>query len=176
MTFGHSDKTSADAIPQPIPGGERRSTLRALKSWNEAREDGDIPNLARLTVKADRVDELDVFTDNQFLIMFEADTSNSVFIFYGGDLPNMMDRRNMGNTVQQTLPASLKGIFQDACMEAVDKADAVYRHGMIIASSGDSVLYRGIFMPLRSDSQPDRIYVFGAFSNEEGGTELLAAA
>ncbi len=176
MTFGHSDKTSAEAIPQPIPGGERRSTLRALKSWNEAREDGDIPNLARLTVKADRVDELDVFTDNQFLIMFEAHTSNSVFIFYGGELPKLRIRRNLESSMQQTLPKALKATFQDACLEAVSISDVVYRHGMITASSGDSVLYRSIFMPLRSDSQPDRIYVFGAFSNEQGGTELLAAA
>ena len=176
MAFGHREETSAEAIPQPFPGRERRRTLRALESWNNARQDDDIPHLTDLTVKADMVDEWDVFTENQFLIMFEAHTSNSVIIFYGDDLPDMLDRHNAGNSMQQNLPASLKGIFQDACREAVDRGGVVHRHGMITASSGDSVLYRSIFMPLRSDNQADRTYIFGAFSNQEGGTELLAAA
>lgn len=176
MTFEHSDETSAEAILQPFPGRERRSTIKALKCWNGAREGDDIPNLTGLTVKADMTNERDVFTESQFLIMFEAHTSNSVVIFYGSDLPNMLHQRNGENSMQQTLPASLKSIFQEACLETVDKGDMVTRHGAITASSGDSVLYRSIFMPVRSDSQPDRIYVFGAFSNEKGCTELLAAA
>ena len=117
-----------------------------------------------------------VFSDNQFLIMFEAQTENSVVIYYGENLPNMPVRRDSGNNMLQSLPTALKEIFQDACLEAVNKSDVVYRHGMIKAPTGDSILYRSIFMPLRSDTQPDRIYVFGAFSNETGGTELLAAA
>ena len=176
MMYGRRDETSAEATARPIPDGERRCTIRALKSWNNAREDDDIPNLTDLTVEADMANEQDVFTEDQFLIMFEAHTSNSVVIFYGGELPKLRIRRNLENSMQQTLPKALKKTFQDACMEAVSISDVVYRHGMITASSGNSVLYRSIFMPLRSDSQPDRIYVFGAFSNEQGGTELLAAA
>ena len=175
MTFGRSEPISAEAIPQPLRGRDRRLTLRALKSWNESREDGKNPDLTRLTVQANMMDERDVFTENHFLIMVDAHTSNTVVIFYGDNLPNMLHQNNLGNSLQQTLPASLKGIFQDACLEAVKTSDVVYRHGMITAASGDSVLYRSIFMPLWSDSQTDRIYVFGAFSNEEGATELLAA-
>ena len=101
--------------------------------------------------------------------------SGTVVIFYGSELPNMLVRRNLGNSLRQTLPSALRKIFRDACMEVVEHGVAVYRHGMISPSSGGGVLYRSIFMPLRSGSRSQHIYVFGAFSNELGGTERLAA-
>lgn len=155
-------------------GLERRVTLRALKAWTEAHYDDSLPTLANLTESADMEDEYEVFTDNQFLIMFEASSTDLVVIFYGDDLPNMLVRRNLGNSLKNSLPPAMKDIFHDACMEAIDHGDAVYRHGMIGTPSGASVLYRSIFMPLRTESDPNRVYVFGAFSNEADGGRLAA--
>ena len=160
----------------PQTGHERRTTQRALKAWTEARLDDEMPDLAGLTGGSDMIEDCEVFTANQFLIMIEAYTSNTVVIFYGSELPNMLVRRNLGNSLRQTLPSALRKIFRDACMEVVEHGAAVYRHGMISPSSGGGVLYRSIFMPLRSGSRSQHIYVFGAFSNELGGTERLAAA
>ena len=155
------------------PDRERRATLRALKSWSNARVDNDIPDL---TGKSEMMEELEIFTEHQFLIMFETYSTNLVIIFYGSELPEMLVGQTVGNNMRQSLPMALKDVFQEACMEAVDGGDVVYRHGMINAPSGAGVLYRSIFMPLRSGSDPDRIYIFGAFSNEAGGGERLAAA
>lgn len=166
----------AEMSAEPQTGPERRTTQRALKAWTEAREDDEMPDLASLTGGPDMSEEREVFTANQFLIMIEAYTSNTVVIFYGGDLPNMLVRRNLGHSLRQTLPSALREIFRDACGEVAERGEAVYRHGMIITSSGDGVLYRSIFMPLRSGSRSQHIYVFGAFCNEPGGTERLAAA
>lgn len=173
---GQRDEISTDTAIQTLPGHERRATLRALKIWNAGRQDNNMPYLSDLTASANLAEEHEVFAENQFLILFEAATSNSVVIFYGSELPNLLFRRNVGNNLQQNLPAALKGIFFSACMEAVNTGEAVYRHGKISTSFGGGVLYRSIFMPLRSGNHSDRIYIFGAFSNEEGGGELLAAA
>ena len=118
----------------------------------------------------------EVFTAIQFLILFEPYSSNSVIIFYGHDLPKLPSLRMAGKNLHETLPAALKGIFHVACMEAAGNGNAVYRHGSIRSPSGVDVLYRGIFMPLRSASQNDRIYIFGSFSCERGGADFLAAA
>ncbi len=176
MMTGQCDDMSAEAAFRSDQGSERRTILHALKSWTNAREDGEIPDLVSLTRRANMAGGQEIFTENQFLIMFDVYSTNSVVIFYGSELPNAPLRRNVGNSLQSTLPATLKEIFHDACMAAVDSGDVVYRHGMISAPSGAGVLYRSIFMPLRSPSHSDRIYVFGAFSNEDGGAELLAAA
>lgn len=176
MSSGQFCEISSAATPRPDQGHERRTTLRALKAWTDAREDNEIPDLVGLTGILDMAGEHEVFTENQFLIMLEAYSTNTVVIFYGNELPNMLARRHVGNSLQRTLPAALRDIFHEACREAVDNGDVVYRHGMIGTPSGADVLYRGIFMPLRSASNPDRIYVFGAFSNEAGGAERLAAA
>lgn len=177
---GHREEISAGALPRPpqgiAPEGyERRTTLQALKTWNAAGADDDIPELTDLTGGSAMAVEQELFTENQFLIMVNADTTESVIIFYGSDLPNMLGPDNVGNSLQRTLPAALKDIFQDACMEAVNNGNAVYRNGMVDTPSGNDVLYRSIFMPLRAVSHPARVYVFGAFSNESGGERLVAA-
>ena len=166
--------TSAD--PQTHPGHERRATQRALNAWTKAREDDELPDLASLTGGPDMIEDREVLSANHFLIMIEAYSSNTVVIFYGSELPNMLVRRNVGKSLRKTLPSALREIFQDACTEVADNGEAVHRQGVISTSSGDGVLYRSVFLPLRSAGQPERIYVFGAFSNEQGGTLLLAAA
>lgn len=176
MVYEHFDDMSAEAPPRPQQYRERRATLCALKTWTSARKEDEIPDLASLTGKPEPGQEQEAFTENQFLILFEPRSSNSVMIFYGNELPTMPGRRNVGNSLQQTLSPSLRNTFRDACVEAVEKGDVVHRRGMIDTPSGATVLYRSIFMPLRSGGQSDRIYVFGAFSNQEGGAELLAAA
>ncbi len=176
MTSGQVDEISTAATPRPDQGRERRTTLRALKAWTDAREGNEIPDFAGLTGILDMAGEHEVFTENQFLIMIEAYSTTPVVIFYGSELPNMLAPRHVGHSLQRILPAALRDIFHEACGEAADNGDVVHRHGMIGTPSGADVLYRGIFMPLRSASHPDRIYVFGAFSNEDGGAELLAAA
>lgn len=173
---GHCDDMSAEAALLSDQGCERRAILRALKSWTDAREDDEIPDLASLTRKANMAGGQEIFTENQFLIMFDIYSTDSVVIFYGSELPNALTRRDVGKSLQCTLPATLKELFLDACMAAVESGEAICRQGMISALSGAGVLYRSIFLPLRAASYADRIYVFGAFSNEDGGAELLAAA
>lgn len=170
------DDMSGETVSLAAPGRERRATLRALKSWSNARVDDAIPDLANLTGTSEMMEAQEIFTGNQFLIMFEAYSTNLVIIFYGSELPEMLVGQAVENNMRQSLPMALKNVFQEACMEAVNDGDVVYRHGMINAPSGAGVLYRSIFMPLRSGSDPDRIYIFGAFSNEAGGGEQLAAA
>ena len=176
MKSVQSHGISAATAPVFDQGRERRATLRALNIWSSAREHGEIPLLTSLTARAHRAGQREVFTANQFLILFEPYSSNSVIIFYGHDLPELPLLRMAGKNLHETLPAALKGIFHGACMEAAGNGDAVYRHGSIRSPSGVDVQYRSIFMPLRSASQNDRIYIFGAFCSEQGGTELLAAA
>ena len=171
---GHGISTATAALINQ--GRERRATLRALNIWSSARENGEIPLLSSLTESAHRAGQREVFTANQFLILFEPYSSNSVIIFYGHDLPELPSLRMAGKNLHETLPAALTGIFHDACVEAAGNGDAVYRHGSIRLPSGVDVLYRSIFMPLRSASQNGRIYIFGAFCSEQNGTELLAAA
>ncbi len=166
--------TKMSASPQT--GHERRTTQRALKAWTEARVDDELPDLAGLTGGPDMTEDREVFTANQFLIMIEAHTSNTVVIFYGSELPNRLVRRNLGHSLRQTLPLALREIFRDACGEVLEHGETVYRHGKISTLPGDGVLYRSIFMPLRTGSHSEHIYIFGAFSNELGGTERLAAA
>lgn len=170
-----SNLMSEEPASRPDRGRERRVTQRALKAWTEAHYDDSLPTLANLTGSAEMADEYEVFTDNQFLIMYEASSTDLVVIFYGDDLPNMLVRRNLGNSLKHSLPPAMKNIFHDACMEAIDHGDTVYRHGMISTPSGDGVLYRSIFMPLRTETDPNRVYVFGAFSNEAGAAGRLAA-
>lgn len=167
---------SGEAVSLADQDRERRTTLRALKSWSNARVDGAIPGLADLTGNSKMMEGREIFTENQFLIMFEAYSTNLVVIFYGSELPDMLVGQTIGHNLKQSLPMALKDVFLEACMEAVDGGDVVYRHGMISVPSGAGVLYRSIFMPLRSGSDPDRIYIFGAFSNEAGGGEHLTAA
>lgn len=175
MTSGQCDENPAETAPRSGHCRERRTTLRALRTWTDAKEDDKIPDLAGLTGRADPAGEREVFAENRFLIMLEAHSMNPVVIFYGSELPNMPVRRKVGNSLQNSLPAALRDIFHDACMAAADNGDVVYRHGAIGAPCGAGVLYRGIFMPLRSASHPASTYVYGAFSNEKGGAELLAA-
>ena len=176
MKSVQSHGISAATAPVFDHGHERRATLRALNIWSNAREHGEIPFLSSLTERAHMAGQREVFTANQFLILFEPDSSNSVIIFYGRDLPERPSLRMAGKNLHETLPAALTGIFHDACVEAAGNGDAVYRHGSIRLPSGVDVLYRSIFMPLRSASQNGRIYIFGAFCSEQNGTELLAAA
>ena len=176
MVHEQCDDVSAKATPRPQPHRERRATLRALKTWTAARNEDEMPVLASLTGGPGLEGEQEALAENQFIILFEPRSSNSVVIFYGSELPQMLGPRNLGNGLQQTLPLCLRDTFREACMEAVEKGDVVYRDGRINTLSGADVLYRSIFMPLRSGSQSDRIYIFGAFSNEAGGAELLAAA
>ncbi len=176
MNSLQSHGISAATAPVFDQGCERRATLRALNIWSDARENGEIPLLTSLTARAHRAGQREVFTANQFLILFEPYSSNSVIIFYGHDLPELPSLRMAGKNLHETLPATLRSIFHGACTEAAGNRDAVYRHGSIRSPSGVDVHYRSIFMPLRSASQNDRIYIFGAFCSERGGAELLAAA
>ena len=166
--------TSAD--PQTHPSHERRATQHALNVWTKAREDDELPDLAGLNRGPDMIEDREVLSENHFLIMIEAYSSNTMVIFYGSELPNMLARRNVGENFRKTLPSTLREIFQDACMEVADNGEEVHRQGVISTSSGDVVLYRSVFLPLRSAGHPERLYVFGAFSNEQGGAALLAAA
>ena len=93
-------------------GRERRVTQRALNVWANAREDEAVPILDQLTGVAQPADDMAIFTENQFLIMHDADSSKSVVIVYGGELPNMLGRSPVGNRLQCTLPITLKDIFQ----------------------------------------------------------------
>ena len=176
MAYEPSKDKSVETSPRYQPDRERRATLRALKTWTTAQHEDEIPDLASLTGKPSLEEEQKVLTENQFLILFEPYTSNSVVIFYGSELPNMLEQRNLGNDLQQTLPSCLRDLFHEACREAVEKGDVVYRDGSIYTPSGADVLYRSIFMPLRSDNFSNRIYIFGSFSNQDGGTALLAAS
>ncbi len=150
---------------------ERRATLLALKAWRSACENDSRPDLNDLSGKAGGQD---VFTDNQFLIRTAPMSDNSVVMFYGDALPKVPGRRNMGISVQNFLPNALKDIFREAYEEAANSDKEVYRQGEITTASGESVLYRSIFMPLRSDNL-EYNYIFGAFSNETGATDLIAA-
>ena len=181
MTSGRDGQFSAGAIPHSFTGGahrgnECRTTLLALKSWTNIRKDDGIPDLAALTSMANKAGKREVFTENHFLIRIDPASENSVVIFYGDGLPNPPGRRIEGKSLRHCLPAVLRDIFQDACMEAAGHGDVVYRQGEISTLSGARVLYRCIFMPLRSEGHPDHVYIFGAFSNEAGGGERLAAA
>ena len=153
---------------------ERRATLLAQKAWSSACENDSRPDLNELSDNAVKAGQQDVFTENQFLIMIDPNTEYSVFIFYGHALPQVPGRRNAGISAQNFLPNALKDIFLDACEETVDSDKEVYRQGEITTASGESVLYRSIFMPLRSDNL-EHNYIFGAFSNETGATDLIAA-
>lgn len=176
MKSGQCDEIPTEAPPLSDHRGERRATLRALEIWSNAREHDDIPFLANLNGGANMAEQRKGFTENQFLILFEPYPSNSVVIFYGAELPDLPILRVVGKNLHETLPAVLRDIFHDACLEAADSGDAVYRHGMIRPPSGAHALYRSIFMPVRSESHADRIYIFGAFSIKEDGAKLLAAA
>lgn len=172
----HSDRDTVQPDRNHVPQGrERRATLRALSAWVSARENDGIPDLNDLAEKAVKAGKQEVFTDNQFLIMADPYTENSVVIYYGNALPKVLGRRNVGKNVQSFLPDALKDIFLEACKEAAYSDNEVYRQGEITTVSCEGVLYRSVFMPLRSDSQNKHIYIFGAFSNETGATKLLAA-
>lgn len=154
---------------------ERRATLIARTAWTSGCENDSIPNLIDLSRNAVEAGKQMIFTDNQFVIMVDPYLANSVFIFYGNALPNVLGRRNARISVQDFLPNALKAIFIEAFNEAAKSDKEVYRQGEITTASGEGVLYRSVFMPLRSDSQNKHNYIFGAFSNESGFTELLAA-
>ena len=154
---------------------ERRATLIARTAWTSGCENDSIPNLIDLSRNAVEAGKQMIFTDNQFVIMVDPYLANSVFIFYGNALPNVLGRRNVGINVQNFLPHALKDIFLEAYKEAAKSNKEVYRRGEITIASCEGVLYRSVFMPLRSDRQNNHKFIFGAFSNETGSTELLAA-
>ena len=167
---GQCDDMSAEAVPRSNQDRERRIILHALKTWTDARKGDENPNLT------DLAGEQEVFTQNQFLINFDTYSNISVVIFYGSELPKAVGQRNVGTSLQSFLPTALSEIFSDACMEAVNSGDVVNRYGMIKTPSGASVLYRSIFMPLRSEkNHPDFTFVFGAFCIEDGGGEHISA-
>ena len=90
----HCSDMSLETPPQSEQGHERRATERALMAWTDARLDNELPDLAGLTGEFELVDETEIFTENQFLIMIETYTSNTVVIYYGNQLPNKLERRN----------------------------------------------------------------------------------
>ena len=167
---GQYDDMSAEAEPRSNQDRERRITLHALKTWTDARKGDELPFLDDLFGIAGLAGEQEEFMENQFLIMFDINLKNPVVIFYGSELPKVVGQREADTGLQLFLPAALSEIFSDACMEAINNGAVIKRHGMINTPSGASVLYRSIFMPLRSEKEhPDYTYVFGAFSNEDGG-------
>ena len=169
---GQYDDMSAEAEPRSNQDRERRITLHALKTWTDARKRDKIPYLANLFGITSLAGEQKEFTENQFLIMFDINLKNSVVIFYGSELPKLVGQRKVDTGLQRFLPAALAEIFSDACKEAINNCAVIECHGMINTPSGVSVLYRSIFMPLRSEKEhPNYTYVFGAFSNEGGGRD-----
>lgn len=185
MKSGFSDQNSADQSPQSNEntkgakpsrqGHERRVTLQALKIWNKIPKHDNIPDLSGLCLVGDGENSQFILAENQFLIMVDDNPLNSVIIFYGSDLPNQPAYRDADSNLQLSLPASLRSLFQDACREAVESLEVVYRQGKISTKSDVGVLFRSIFLPLRSGHNPERCYVFGSFSNDVGGGDSLAA-
>ena len=154
---------------------ERRATLLALSAWVSARENDRIPDINVLAGNAVKAGKQEVFTENQFLIRADPNAAIYVFMIYGNALPKVLGGLHLGMSVQNFLPNALKDIYLEACLEATNSDNEVYREGEITTASGEGVLYRSVFMPLRSDGKSKHIYIFGAFSNETGATELLAA-
>lgn len=168
---------TVEAEPQSDQDVERRITLHALKTWTDAWKGEKMPELSDLAGEKKLAGTQQIFTDNQFLILFDTHLNNSVVLFYGSKLPKAVGPRHMGSSLQGFLPTALSRVFSDAIMKAVNNDTVVNRDGTINTKCGASLLYRSIFMPLRlGEDHPNCTYVFGAFSHQRSDSEHISAA
>ena len=141
---------------------DRRATVRASAYWLDKCHDGDPPTLTGLGLP-----DVDEIGSHNFLLKCDADPGLSVFILSGDAVQTDLGGRPIGATLKESVPIEIAETLCMACAEAVVQEKPVFGAGSYKSESGKEVLYRTVFMPVRSSDLFDTGYVFGAFSSNQ---------
>ena len=149
---------SSDLAPLRVPG-ERRGTVQAMTAWANITGEGGLPALSDLLGRHRAI------LRQEFLLKSDPIPGLSVFILCGDTLRSLLGRSPLGATFWEHMPRPVRDTLSEACAAALKQGAPIQEEGGFEIGTGATVRYRGIFLPLRSNSRTEADYLFGAYGS-----------
>jgi len=142
------------------PYNERRATDRALRLWNEVRDDEPLPQLRDVATSAEGRD-----WNNVLLLRLDQLLSQSVVIACGTAARIALGVSRLGETLSRILPNEIADQICRAIETVMRNKTPERVEGAYEEDDGTVVRFRSIFLPvIDSKKRPD--YVMCAFSSD----------
>ena len=80
-------------------------------------------------------------------------------------MAGLLGQSVLGATLWECMPKSVRNSLAETCAAALQQGAPVQEKGRFEIDARASIRYRGVFMPLRSDSRASPNYLFGAYGS-----------
>lgn len=139
-----------------------------MSAWANLNGNHDVPVLAEL------LGHHRVMAAQEFLLKTDPIPRLSVFILCGDALRALLGQP-VGASLWDRMPRAARDTLSRACGGAMKQGAPIREEGAFEIAAGVEIRYRGIFLPLRSRSQADPDYLFGAYGCRTFGAMAPAA-
>ena len=141
-----------------------------MTAWAGLTGAGGIPALSDLLGRHRAISR------QEFLLKADPIPRFSVFILCGDTLGALLGQSVLGATLWECMPQPVRDTLSEACAAALKQGAPVQEEGGFEIDAGAAIRYRGVFMPLCSDSRASPTYLFGAYGSRIFETAAPAAA